>query len=1154
MLMSRSQQLLHRYNVNMASLKLQRNDGSTQSYELSRSQPVTIGRQSFNDICIPDPNVAPMHCRVSWNKAGFEVTAATSNGVEVNSTNVTHQTLKSGDVIQLGESQLVYEEQLAAKAPPPPLPPVIPRRRDRQPAAAEKPVEESLYDGPVLTESQAVIDALLDEEKQDDSLLPGSRPKPKVSKNIFDRPPVRPGEQEIIKSPLVLTLAGGGLALLLITGIFWFLMSREQSNRMYDRAVAEMNDGQYSQSISTFERFIEQNPQHGLRRQADRGLAKAQIQKEISGAAPTWKRGLERLNDLIKTHRNDSDFSSLYSSLFQYAEQISMGAAKTAETTHDPELLVLSQDAQNLLERYSDPAAPPTGSIARIVEQRRKSKIAIEKQRSFDLAMKAVDTAIAETKPMVALSERERLVKAFPEFKNIKRVKESLQKALDLERSIVATDETERSAETTDDPLWSHDPVLGLLHSRSRMDELSQGKIVFVTAKDSCYAIDPATGELVWRRVIGFRTPFFPVLSIGSQSVVLLFDTRTNSLMACQMSTGRLIWKQMLNARAIGRPLINEGQIYLSLAGNNLVRIDLETGRLSATVRFSQNLATPPVLSRDGEHLLVPGEIAMIYSLTLRTTTSKPALSAVATTFTDHAAGSLTASPLMLGDLLLICENDRADSARLRVWNAHQPADSLVELPSTRITGQVRDTPVIRGNQLIVPSSGEQFAAFVVSDDPGHQGMTPVGEYRADTTSKSDQIASPLFVALGPDNQFWSAGSAFRRFEITGNTIRMDSNFTAPGIASQPLQSIGEQFFVGRKSRSSDAVTFSAFERERLTSPWRCIVGDAPLEMVSTREGGLVWVGESGSVYSLGKNRLAQGGVELKSGTDLELPQNITHPIQASVLHDERIALISAGETVQISILNQMGQLVETHKLDEIPQAAPIQLNEGLIIPLPSRLKILARNRKPVQDLILAVGENLEHRWTHLVRINDTELIAIDGTGRLTRVQFRSGEVAHLANVAELQLDHPIDVRPLLLGESLYVADSSSRLRQLNIRSFDVDGQTTLSAPITQLWGIGATNVLVQTGDRTLRYLTEGKTLPEQWTYTLEKLEPTGPAIVVADQLWLACRNGTVIVLNANTGAEIRRVDLPQALSIGLRQVQDTLYAVAVDGTLYRLN
>jgi outer membrane protein assembly factor BamB len=473
------------------------------------------------------------------------------------------------------------------------------------------------------------------------------------------------------------------------------------------------------------------------------------------------------LNELIKTHRNEADFSSLHSSLFLYAEQISMGAAKTAETNRDPDLLVVSKEAQDLVERYSDPASPLTGTISRITEQRSKAQGAIEKQRAFDLAMKTVDTAITEKMPMVALSERERLVRSFPDFISSKRVKESLQKALDLERSVVATDETEHPAKTDEDRPQSGESILGILHSRSRMDETSQGQIVFVTSKDSCYAVDPATGELVWRRVIGANTPFFPVVTTGSQASVLLFDTQQQALLACQLANGKLIWRQPLEARAIGSPLVHEGQIYLALEGNSLVRLDLDSGRLSATVKFSQNLASSPVLSHDRKELLVPGEMAMIYALTLHTTTTKPALSAVATTFTDHAAGSLVAPPLAMGRLLLLCENDRADSARLRLWDASRPAESLVEFPSVRTVGQVRDRPVLRGNQLVVPSSGEQFAAFAVTDDAGREGIVPIGQYRADQVAKRNQIAAPLFVAVGSDGQFWSAGSAFRRFEIS---------------------------------------------------------------------------------------------------------------------------------------------------------------------------------------------------------------------------------------------------------------------------------------------------------------------------------------------------------------------------------------------------
>jgi outer membrane protein assembly factor BamB/TolA-binding protein len=1147
----------------IASLKLQRLDGTTELRALSRSQPLTIGRQSFNDICISEPDVAPMHCRVSWNKTGFEVTAATSAGVNVNSGSVAHLMLNSGDKIRVGSVDLIFqEEQSSAEDAGHESP------GSRKPSAkmehVEKPVDKPandlpLYEGKVLTESQAELEALQSVNEDffaDAAPLPGKAHKQKTADAGLLGRPVRPGEQEILKSPLVLGLTGGGLVLLLVTGIFWFLISRETSNRLYDRAIAEMNDGQFTQSITTFERFIAQYPNHGLRRQADRGLAKAHIQKEISGASPTWKRGLERLNELIKAHRNESDFSDLHSTLFQYAEQISMGAAKSAEMNRDADLLVISKDAQDLLERYSDPSAPPTGTISRISEQRRKATNAIEKQATFDLAMKTVDAAIADKKPMEALSERERLVKSFPEFITSKRVKEALQKSLDLERSVVATDETERPADLNDDAAWSSEPILGIMYSRSRTEDSSQGQVVFVTSKDSCYAIDAATGELVWKRVIGVRTPFFPIKTTGSQSSVLMFDTRDNALVACQLSKGRLIWRQRLNARAIAKPLIHEGQIYLPLEGNSLVRIDLDTGRQSANVKFSQNLATNPVLSRDGNYLLVPGEMAMIYALTLRTTATKPALSAVATTFTDHASGSISASPLVMGDLLLLCENDLADSARLRLWNAKTPSESLVELPTTRMVGmgQVRDTPVLRGNQLVVPSSGEQFSAFVVTDEPGHEGIAPNGQYKANQSTKPNKIAGPLFVALGPDNQFWSAGSAFRRFEINSNTIRMDSVSTAPGIASQPLQFMGEQFFVGRKSIHSDAVTISAIERERLTSPWRTILGDAPLEMISSRDGGIIWIGESGTVYTLGKNRFNQGGFDLKAGTDLDLPINMTGRIRASVLPDQRVVVIAAGDSIIAYLINQSGQLVDKYKLDEVPEADPVLLDEGLVFPLPTRLKIvpLSAGKKAVQDLMLPVGEKQEHRWAYLIRADGRELIACDGVGRLSRIQYRSGDVPHLAEVAEVQLGQPVDVRPFLRGEFLFVADASGEVRQLNTRSFDTDGQTSLTAPIKNIWPLGA-NLLVQAGDRKLHCLAEGKTLMEQWSFDLSNLDPVGPVILKDDHVWFACQNGTVIVLNRESGVEVRRIAVPQSLSVGLRQIQETLFAVACDGTLYRL-
>ena len=46
--------------------------------ELDKRQPVSIGQHPSNDDSIAGDNVEQMHCRISWNKQGFEVVSAGS--------------------------------------------------------------------------------------------------------------------------------------------------------------------------------------------------------------------------------------------------------------------------------------------------------------------------------------------------------------------------------------------------------------------------------------------------------------------------------------------------------------------------------------------------------------------------------------------------------------------------------------------------------------------------------------------------------------------------------------------------------------------------------------------------------------------------------------------------------------------------------------------------------------------------------------------------------------------------------------------------------------------------------------------------------------------------------------------------------------------
>ena len=150
-------------------------------------------------------------------------------------------------------------------------------------------------------------------------------------------------------------------------------------------------------------------------------------------------------------------------------------------------------------------------------------------------------------------------------------------------------------------------------------------------------------------------------------------------------------------------------------------------------------------------------------------------------------------------------------------------------------------------------------------------------------------------------------------------------------------------------------------------------------------------------------------------------------------------------------------------------------------------------------------------------------------------------------------MDQPIDVRPVLRGEFLYVVDAGGNCRQLNVHSFDVDGQRTLPAPVRQIWSVGK-STLAWAGDGKLYCLEDGKTLAEKWTFDLNTLEPVGQSVVEGEIVWLGCRDGTVLAIDINTGQETKRIKLPQALSIGLRKVKKLFIAVAADGSIYRID
>lgn len=1113
----------------MAFLEVHFADGSTETRPLSRTQPVSVGRHATSDIRVDSPDVAPLHCRISWNKTAFEITAATPRGVEVNGQFVHAIDLNDGDLVRIGRVDVFLRagEESDDSAS---------HRDKRREAGTPVPLARVKYNEPSEPEpsSESVAE-----------LAAPSAPEPPLRKlaTKLRTPPARPGEEEIARSPLVLGLGAAGLALLLAAAVFWFLLSRETAERMYDRAVAEMNDGKYVQAIQSFEQFLTQHPRNKLAPQARIGVGKTRIESTLSGSTPNWEEALNQLREFIQQHRDDSDFTELQGVIRRYSERIALGAAATAENTANRDLLALSDEARQLMVRHSPLDEPPVEAEKRIQAAYNKALDAIRKHEAYLETVSGIESAIQQKQPIRALALRHTFLTRYRDLANRPELMAGLQNALTAARQSVTRNELNRAAETAERPRPLPPPLSLVFHSRVRTEENSVGRVVLAVAKDCLYGVDTVTGDPLWRRVIGTDSPFFPLRVTAAQPGVLYFDTNFRELVLCDEETGQLVWRQQLDEAAPGAPLVEQGQIYLPTQEQHLCRLELESGRLTTRLSFIQQVVAPPVLLPDGEHLLLPGDEALIYTLSLRP------LECAAVTYTGHQPGSVVAPVLPMGSLVLVAENDRLNQSLLRVFEARQPQEPLPQVASARIDGHVRETPVLRGRQLFVPSSGERVAAFTVADEPGQPPISLVAAYQV-----QNSYGGPLYLAAGPDNQFWMSGSAFRRLQVGTDSIRLDPQFMAVGLSAQPLQWVGSQFFLGRRQPFSGAVVFTQADRDRMAGSWKTVLGATPRMLLAGAAGRAVTVNESGIVASFTESRLRQGGIEARLGTELELPNGLTTPLRVAAVGDGRLVAHCGSPEPMLWIINSEGQIESRLKLDAPLQTDPIRLGNGLVLPLPGRLRFarLSANESPVEDLLAPIEKGVEHQWKQLAALESDEFLALDNRRQLLRVQLRTGDVPHLAEVARVELPQPVDVPFAVAKDRIVLADADGVLRVIHARTFEPLAELPLNALATQpVWQVGPT-FHVETGRDTLHAVALRDGAKLLWSVPVEG-PLAGAPLLRENSLLLALKRGEVWSLDPQTGQVRQRIPVGQPLSLGLRQLGETVIAPTEDGSFYSL-
>jgi outer membrane protein assembly factor BamB len=1203
----------------MLDLEIQYGDAKPDVRELSKSQPISIGRHGSNDICIDEPSVAPIHCRVLWNKAKtyFEVASANRDGVDLNGTLVRVSGLKEGDVLRIGSADLIVRErEAAAEQPASRSPqadnqwlfdaPILPSTSAASPKSAEIPFkpasEETLaslggwdrrvqHSPPMVdrgpkpthddrekrpatplhapaagaashTESrerevlapQAAIEEMIAESEVPDAVLPRSGQSGheesfavRLSQRLSERSQVRPGEQEALRSPFILGMLGLTLALVLAAGAIYLVIGRETTQQDYAAAKAEFDAKRYDQSAELFEKYLRDHPRDGHVDEAQYQMWNARVLKEIGGASPAWKRGLEEVDKYVEANRDRHDFHDHFADLAGFLTQIALGAAHSAETSNDRDQLDLSSTAETRAARYYPDGKVPPESVARFQEAFTKAQNAIVEHAQFSSKVAEIEKANADRQPMSALAARRSLLALYPQMTSDGRLAALLEKTLNVEKSLVVRKDpgTPAIKQETAPKLPPHLSLV--LNTRSRTEESAGERPVFVLAKDCCFGVDHVTGEPIWRRVIGLDAPFLPMSVETSEPGLLLFDTNRLALVLVSRRTGQLLWEQPINEPISGAPLVDQGQIYLATQGNHLDKIDLETGRLIAQLTFSQKILSPPALARNSERLIVAGDASLIYTLT-----TSP-LQCIRVNDLGHASGTLVNGVTSIGSLVLVMESGRLSGTRLNVLEAGSDDTWLKRVKVETIEGEVRDPPIMYGKMLFVASSPARISAFSVSDSPGQESLVPTS-----SLAIPKQEDSPIFLSAGPDGQLWMAGSSLRRLQLKLNaqSFALDPVETAIGISSQPLQVVGQYLFAARRLPYASSIFFSQIDREPMVGLWRTIFGSSVIGHLVGNGGDIVAVGDAGEVFAVSPAAIDGTGFKRSAAASLDPSPATTGPLRTTMLEDGRLAVDCAGPKPTLWLISRGGQVESSFGLNGPLESGPVRLAAGLVLPLPGRLRLSSATTglAAAEEYLAPVENKKAASWFAVARTGQNDLVAVDARGRLAQLQYRAEPVHHLAEVRSKNLGRPLDVPFAVAGSRVAYADADGVLNVLDAETLDSVFSQKLTAPaVGRLWTVGST-IVFETRDRQLICCDLTGQPKLRFHLALGKTGPCGAPALVGGRLVVANRDGTLLGLDPSTGEIAARATVGQPLSGDVISADGHAVVTSIDGTLYRVD
>lgn len=1147
----------------MATIEIHDSRGSVQRLELTPDQVIWFGSDPGCDVKLLGPGVAPYHFRVRSKAGRYRVEVAPeAPEVEVNGRKTRKEKLDRGDEIAYAGTRVFLvqvdtapvlaldDDPGFADAPPaspsPSASPVVartasaPAQPQATPTQPTPPTnrrpknrdEESEEDGwgslGGLSAQEAVPVA---RAKAATSLSPLGR-----LKLGEERPP---GQERLLTSPLAIGLAAT-LALLGAVGYgLKVLNDKNTRDNLFLQAEEAYKTNDFAAAIDFYDQFLAFAPEDERvgRARVQRGMAT--VQKLTSSGSASWLEALETIQTVHPQIKAIPEFEDARILLAELTLRTASALAERTTRSGKAEDLAVVERAVELHREIAREATAQQIDRLRFQPKLEEAKAAVEKAGIKAQRLAAIERALKDGDPVAAYSQRDDLVRRYPDLASDKAIMALLVEANDLLKTRTKLD-TRRVPAQTEEQAHPLNPPLSLVlrdnAKDTKSDTTNPGRVVFAVAEGIAYGLDDATGQPLWQRVVGRDTPFPPVALPGSPASAILFETQSNQLVRVHARDGALIWRQPLGAEIAAPPLVAGNTLIQPTRSGDLVRLSLANGHIVGRLTLGRPLDVTPATDETGRYLYAPANQANLFIVDLDGFTCAEVL------YLGHGPGALKTAPVRAGPYLILPENHREDRGRWRVLRIESDGARLTEIQTVDLGGWTWYPPAWSGAVIWSTDDKGGVTAFALGAADQPNPIRKIAELPPEQRAPGAALAvtrseKEVFVAASRSGQF-TVAAELGRLE-RGWTLETATPPAAPvqlgGGLTDPIVVFTLESTVGT---GVDVLGVSSKTGKPL---WKTILGAAwPTPLRAGPDGRPSTVDPSGRIIPFEATDLVQGGFRIQPPPPPRPPgsnpenDDPTQPLWSVEPRGTVWIGRRRGDDRRYALLTDQGP-AQFLTPPAAPTQPPLPWHDGELVPAAEgRVFFHPANSDEFRACTLVERYDKAQPvvWTRPVPLpgpGEAVLFA-EQAGLLRRVV--AGEDGLPVVEVAVNLNRPLAGDCAAIGQVVLAITNDQTLHVRNAADLEPIAKTPLEAPLA-VGPAAITPDLAIVADAAGNLLAYGGDGQRLWTTKLRSEPPVGPPVRLGGDtaessglLVVLGRDGVLQRLDPVNGAVVDRTEL----------------------------